>query len=167
MPKSAYLICAQSGSQDHWLHGVSFFNILEVVAISEHKPKPDGVLVHEPLRMRVTSAWFKEDADSPDQEFVAQLVALAPGTEEVLITGNETVFKFGNTLIYRITVPQLDFPPVPVEQGFMRFECRLRRVEDSEWTHHQEFSIRIQRIPSSQQEATSPSLVETPTPPAN
>jgi hypothetical protein len=160
MPRPLYIFCAASGSIDQYTNAVSLYGLIESITYTELKPPPDQppgtIVVARPLSMRVVAAWLKEDGDSPEQTFEADLIAFAPRQDQPLITSQFPPFKF-SAPVHRLIVPELSIPPdvdVATVRGLLRFVSRLRRAGETDWTWTQEYAMLF--IPEKQKDEESP-----------
>jgi hypothetical protein len=142
MPRPGYIICSVSGSLDSYINTMSAFNIIESIEIEEARPQPGQVIKAHDFRMRVITAWFKEDTDSVKQLFEAEIVALAPKTDQEVFTARFPSFRFSAPL-HRLILPDFSFPTVPLASGFLRLECRVRKVGETGWTWRQQYPIAV------------------------
>jgi hypothetical protein len=142
MPRPGYIICSVSGSLDWYISSMSAFNIIESIEIQQVHPEPGQPIKSHDFRMRVIASWFKEDTDSVRQSFEAEIVALAPKTDQVVFTARFPSFKF-SAPVHRLILPDFSFPTVPLESGFLRLECRVRKVGETGWTWRQQYPIAV------------------------
>lgn len=119
---------------------MSAFNIIENIEIQEVHQEPGQPIKAHDFRMRVVATWLKEDTDSPKQSFEAEIVALAPKTDQEVFAARFPSFRF-STQVHRLIIPDFSFPTVPLESGFLRLECRVRKAGETGWLWSQQYPI--------------------------
>ncbi|HEY7426933.1 MAG TPA: hypothetical protein VH682_22040 [Gemmataceae bacterium] len=149
MPRPFYIVCAVSGALDKRTNAISLFGLVETIEFHELKPPPDAQpgtpLVVAPLSMLIATAWLREEGDSPEQYFEAEIVCFLPGSDEPALTVPFEPFRFERP-VHRLIVwettlsPELDMKP-----GLLRFVNRVRRAGGTEWTWEQEYVIRMEQ----------------------
>jgi hypothetical protein len=147
VPRPIYIICSQTGALDQYTNGISIFNVIESIKGSEIKPPSEGGVVFiKPLSMRIVAAWLREEADGPEQEFEAHLDVHAPNSNDLIAHVQFPLFKF-TASVHRLVVPELAFAPTTdLGPGLLRFECKIRRVGETEWLSCQEYVVLVEIV---------------------
>ncbi len=166
MAKPAYIMCSMMSSVDETSKLVSLFNIVEAFDVDRlpENPEPSQAASGEaggeaaassgPV-FRVFCVWIKDETDGPDDQFECQIALVAPDGIE-LARANKS-FSFGEPFFYRVTVRKATLPLVIPGLGIYRWEGRLRRAGEVEWSARQSFPFVIR-------EAAQPSPPSAPAP---
>jgi hypothetical protein len=142
---------------DQRTNAISLFSLLETITYSELKAPPGAAqetpLVPAPLSMTVVAAWMREEEDSPDQKFEAEILCFLPGNDQPAATIPFDPFWFERPA-HRLIVWELLLPPyLDIKPGLMRLVNRVRRAGETEWAWKQEYVVRMVQ---GQEEAAAP-----------
>jgi len=126
MPRLAYILCSQSGSEDAQTDLVSAFNLIETLPFA----RAEGQLVAPiPLPIRVVVCWMRMPSDPPDGEYELELACEHVPTGTVLWNAEEH-YQFDSTFYRFIVGGHLESVPGP---GMLLVRAKTRLKGTSEW----------------------------------
>ncbi len=142
MPQFAYALCAETGAVDAFTNRLSVFHVVETIPICrglDRRWKPV-----QPLSFRVHAAFYRQEHDSPRQEFEGSILLFLPGHPHPL-TATISPFCF-TRWVHRVTSAdmQLDHVPGP---GLLRVEVGIRPAGGSAWVRGHSPILLVEEAP--------------------
>lgn len=139
MVRPRYIICSEGQVVDRATGLVTYYNVIDSIAISVPDPEPDApVLIGFP--MHISAVWMREDDSEKDTEFEAEVRVTSPGSDAPRVVHRGSI-RFGEYYFHRIDVAVRPGPGPPGAgtlairpcDGVMRIECRIRPSQGGEW----------------------------------
>jgi hypothetical protein len=141
MPRSAYVIMANSGSVDQYSDKVSLFEVVETYTVTRRESRTGNSNTTFPSKShRIIAVWLREESDGPNDLFEGQVACIAPDTTELSV-GNWADFSFTQPY-YRWNI-ELTIPGF-TQLGTHFIEARIRPVGGQEWIRRQLFPFLVQ-----------------------
>jgi hypothetical protein len=136
MPRPVFIACAQIATQDRDTTLLSLTNVIEQIAVSWHLQTDKG----KPIKMihmvtfSAVAVWGKEEGDTPDTEYEAEMVIRYAGIDRANKLPN---FRFDpvEDALHRF-VTHVTMEP-PETSGTVLAECRVRELGTEAWMTQQ------------------------------
>jgi hypothetical protein len=137
MPKPAYILSSESGSEDRLTGKFSLFGLVERLQLQRIAPQ-NGIVVVPSVSLWLTALWMREAGDV-GREFEWEFSIHLPAAEVPLVVGTG-VFVFDGEF-QRIGLRSTG--PIGINApGTLRIICRVRAQGTDEW-FSQEFPILV------------------------
>jgi hypothetical protein len=143
MPRSGYLIFANSGAADQFSGLISLFDVIEVYPVVQAIQIPENIRMAVYRRPnRIAACWMREDGDTETHFFQGQIAILNPDGSTYL-SADYPDFAFTQPFnrwvndIFLFGFAQL---------GVHTIEARLRRAGEQEWRWVQSVPFLVQVV---------------------
>jgi hypothetical protein len=152
MPKPAFIICSESGSEDRVTGLVSLFKVIERIELHERPDSEEGrPIVLNPLPFQVVAVWALSEDENADQEYEFEHKLTLPSGKEATLQSGTFFFERGRPR-HRFTVIVNGF--MPQDAGLLRVENRIRKVGEGDWL------VQAYEIPVVQSPGESDNLID-------
>lgn len=140
MPRPVYMLCCQSGAQDHKTGRLSHFGVYTHISIRDFTDKParaDGRVVVRAVPFRVVAVWDRNPGE-PNGEYDAEIrMVLPPNGDEWSMNLGQVEFN-DDRLQLSVDLEDLFF----AGPGRLRVENRVKHKDEETW-HTQSYEIEI------------------------